>query len=62
MNNPAPMSFLDIYDDKKSTIEYAMQEAFNEIFSAIDRDNKYNLSTDEQTELIYQLMEHYVKK
>lgn len=54
------MNLQEIYQDKKSIIEYSMQEAFNSIFQEIDKDTKYTLSDDELTELVYQLMDYYL--
>lgn len=59
-NMPA-MSLDDIYRDKKSIIEYSMQEAFNSIYQEIDKDSKYQLSDDELIELVYDLMKKYLK-
>jgi isopropylmalate/homocitrate/citramalate synthase len=54
------MNIKQIYQDKKSVIEYSMQEAFNSIFQEIDKDTSYTLSDDEITELVYDLIKEYI--
>ena len=55
------MTIQEIYQDKKSIIEYSMGEAFNSIFQEIDKDKDYTLADDELTELVYELMNIYLK-
>ena len=61
-NQPQPMGIEEIYEDKRREVEQAMRDAFYQISDAIENDPEYTLADDELAELIYELMEIYIKE
>ena len=55
------MNLKEIYIDKQKVIEKAVGKAVNTIFDSIENDNGYSLSTDENLELCFELVERYCK-
>lgn len=55
---PNPMTIDEIYDDKFIVIE----QAYDLVAQAIEKDPKYSLATDELYELTQELWEKYINE